>query len=61
MTFDGDRTRWVDFRETFKALVHDVIDISPVKKMHYLRGCLKGEAAGSISAIPITPDGYFEA
>jgi len=31
MTFDGDRTRWVDFRETFKALVHDVIDIPPVK------------------------------
>jgi len=61
MTFDGDRTRWVDFRETFKALVHDVIDIPPVKKMHYLKDCLKGEAAGSISAIPITADGYFAA
>jgi len=61
MTFDGDRTRWVDFRETYKALVHDATDIPPVKKMHYLKGCLKGEAAGSISAIPISLDGYFAA
>jgi len=61
MTFDGDRTRWVDFRETYKVLVHETADIVTVKKMHYLKGCLKGEAADIINVIPITPDGYFAA
>jgi len=61
ITFDGDRTRWVDFRETYKALVHEAADIVTVKKMYYLKGCLKGEAAGVIADIPITSEGYFAA
>jgi len=61
MMFDGNRTRWVDFLETYKVLMHEATDIVAVKKMHYLKGCLKGEAAGVINAILITPDGYFAA
>jgi len=56
LTFDGDRIRWLDFREQFKRLVHEVTDIITIKKMHYLRSCLKGEAAQVIAGIPMIPD-----
>jgi len=60
VTFDGDRTCWMDFRNTYKRLVHEA-NISTVKKMHYLKNCLKGEAADIIAGIPISFDGYSEA
>jgi len=49
ITFDGDRTKWKDFRNLFKAL-----EISPIKKM-----CVsKAEAVEVIAKIKIIPKGY---
>jgi len=36
ITFDGNQTKWEDFRDLFKSLVYDIDRISPTKKMQYL-------------------------
>jgi len=56
--FDGNQADWEDFKDMFKALVHDNKTMPLVKKMHYLKGCLKGKAAQVISRIPLNAEGY---
>jgi len=56
--FDGDISKWEYFRDSFLSLIHNDQRIPPVKKMHYLKGCLKGDAATSIGRIPLTAENY---
>jgi len=44
--FDGNLNNWESFRDIFIAIVHNDKTILLIKKMHYLKGCLKSEAAG---------------
>jgi len=52
--FDGNLNNWEDFRDMFVAVVHNDKTMPLIKKMHYLKGCLKGEAAGVISKIELS-------
>jgi len=54
--FDGNLNNWKDFRDIFIAVVHKTMPL--IKKIHYLKGCLKGEAAGVISRIELSGEGY---
>jgi len=42
----------------FIAVVHNDKTMPLIKKMHYLKDCFKGEAAGVISRIELNAEGY---
>ena len=48
-TFDGNSSSWLQFRDTFKALIVDNKTLSNVQKFHYLIASLKNEAKDLIS------------
>jgi len=52
--FDGNLDNWEYFRDMFVAMIHNDKTIPLVKKMCYLKSCLKGEAARVISGIKIS-------
>jgi len=56
--FDGNLNNWEDFRDMFIAVVYNDEKIPLIKKMHYLKGCLKGEAAGVINRIELSAESY---
>jgi len=60
-TFDGNQTKWENFRNLFKSLVHDIDRIPPVKKMQYLNNYLTGEAAEVTTKMKITAKSYSKA
>lgn len=39
-TFDGSYAKWLEFRDTFKNLIHDKDSIVSINKFHYLRNSL---------------------
>jgi len=56
--FDGNLNNWENFRDMFIAVVHNDKTMPRINKMHYLKGCLKHEAAGVISRIKLSAEGY---
>ena len=44
-TFSGDHSQSPRFKELFTSLILNNSTITDVKKLHYLRGCLKGRSA----------------
>lgn len=59
--FDGSYFRWMEFRDTFRSLIHENNRISPVNKFHYLISYLEGEAARTISNLEVSSNNYKEA
>ena len=57
--FDGSPTKWLEFYDLFKALIHDNVDIKETEKFYYLRSQTSGEAAGAIHSIGTTADNYY--
>ncbi|XP_055527284.1 uncharacterized protein LOC129719894 [Wyeomyia smithii] len=53
-SFDGDIDEWLSFRDLFTSLIHWKADLSEVKKLHYLKGCLEGEAEALIDPLKLT-------
>jgi len=47
--FDDNINKWEDFRDMFVSVIHNDQKIPLIKKMHYLKGCLKDDAAGVIN------------
>uniref|UniRef100_A0A2S2PHQ7 Peptidase A2 domain-containing protein n=1 Tax=Schizaphis graminum TaxID=13262 RepID=A0A2S2PHQ7_SCHGA len=56
--FDGDFKYWPTFRDRFKALVDSRSNLTPIDKMYYLIGCLRGSAAEAVRSIPVASDSY---
>ncbi|XP_050551821.1 uncharacterized protein LOC118281518 [Spodoptera frugiperda] len=59
--FDGSYLKWMEFRDTFRSLVHENSRISSVNKFHYLISYLEGEAARTISNLEVSDNNYREA
>lgn len=59
--FDGKPQNWNDFKDLFKNLVNDEINISNVKKLYYLKSALTGEAAELSRDFSITDTNFQEA
>lgn len=57
-TFNGDYNNWVEFRDSFKALIDDNKLLSDVQRMHHLRSCLSKEVLQTIQAFPISASNY---
>ncbi|XP_047546049.1 uncharacterized protein LOC125077958 [Vanessa atalanta] len=59
--FDGSHLKWMEFRDTFKSLVHENSRISPVNKFHYLLSYLEGEPARTVANLEVSSNNYAEA
>ncbi|XP_047032656.1 uncharacterized protein LOC124639368 [Helicoverpa zea] len=59
--FNGAYFRWLEFRDTFQALVHNNERISDIHKFHYLISYLEGDAARIISNLEVSSSNYKEA
>lgn len=57
-TFYGNLDTWLSFHDSFRSMCHDNPSISDIQKFHYLKACLKDEAAEVIASLEITHDNY---
>ncbi|XP_070527371.1 uncharacterized protein [Cardiocondyla obscurior] len=57
-SFSGLFEEWPSFRDRFEAIIARDSSLSDVDKLHYLRGCLKGEAEQLVRNIPTTSGNF---
>jgi hypothetical protein len=60
-TFEGDTCSWLQFTDTFEALIVNNTALSSVQKFHYLIVSLKNEAKNLISNLQITNENFLVA
>lgn len=56
--FDGDYSKWLEFRDTYESLIHSNDSISGIQKFHYLRASLGGTASQVIQSLEFTSVNY---
>ncbi|XP_058816783.1 uncharacterized protein LOC131680079 [Topomyia yanbarensis] len=56
--FNGNPEDRAGFHDLFKAMIHDNTSLSNIQKLHYLRACLKGDAARIVCSLPIASTSY---
>ncbi|XP_072398107.1 uncharacterized protein [Diabrotica undecimpunctata] len=56
--FSGSYQTWLEFRDTYKSLIHENNNISPIQKFHYLRASLEGVATDIIQSLEISTANY---
>lgn len=49
--FDGDFKKWKTFSDKFESLVHNDTPLYKIKKLHYLKYCLTGQALDVVSSL----------
>ncbi|XP_030750174.1 uncharacterized protein LOC115877962 [Sitophilus oryzae] len=57
-TFSGRYDAWVEFRDAFKALIHENSGLTNVQKFYYLRSSLKDDSLNLIESIPVSDSNY---
>lgn len=57
--FDGSYDRWLEFRNSYKTMIHSRNDLDSIQKFHYLKSSLSGSALQVISALEFTAPNYF--
>ncbi|XP_045445808.1 uncharacterized protein LOC123653874 [Melitaea cinxia] len=57
--FDGSYDRWLEFRNSYKTMIHSRDDLDSIQKFHYLKSSLSGSALQVISALEFTAPNYF--
>ena len=60
-SFGGDPLEGLTFWDSFSAAIDKNLELSDVEKMNYPNGMLKGEAASTISWLPLTEENYRKA
>ncbi|XP_018317370.1 uncharacterized protein [Mycetomoellerius zeteki] len=58
-SFAGDYNAWRSFHDLFTTMVVDNNDLMNVERMHYLKTCLKGDAARLVTNLKVTDDTFF--
>ncbi|XP_036148445.1 uncharacterized protein LOC118647509 [Monomorium pharaonis] len=59
--FSGKYNEWNSFRDLFLSIMGQDVSTSSVEKLHYLKTCLKGEAALLIRNVPTTAENFERA
>ena len=59
--FEGDTCSWLQYRDTFEALIVNKTALSIVQKFHYLIASLKNEAKDLIRKLQITNENFLVA
>ncbi|XP_055633811.1 uncharacterized protein LOC129774138 [Toxorhynchites rutilus septentrionalis] len=57
-TFSGKLSEWINFRDTFKSLIHDSHQLNAMDKFNYLRASLKDEALFQINQVQVIAANY---
>ncbi|KAJ8973477.1 hypothetical protein NQ317_006905 [Molorchus minor] len=57
----GSYDEYMSFYDSFKALIHDNQTLTDIERFHYLRSCLKGDAAQLIACLETTAANYTAA
>ena len=57
-SFDGNYNHWLEYRDTYEALIHKNDSIDTINKFHYLRSTLEGSAALVIKSLSFSSDNY---
>ncbi|XP_073952157.1 uncharacterized protein [Choristoneura fumiferana] len=57
-TFDGNYSKWLEFRDTYLSIVHNNGSLNEINKFHYLRTSLEGSAAIVIKSLEISAANY---
>ncbi|XP_011858171.1 PREDICTED: uncharacterized protein LOC105555740 [Vollenhovia emeryi] len=60
-TFSGKYEEWPSFRDLFTSIISRDASLSEVEKLHYLKGCLKGEAELHVRALPTIDKNFSRA
>lgn len=61
VNFEGNYQNWLEFRDTFRSLIHNNDSLDNISKFHYLRASLKGSAAIVVRNIDFTSKNYITA
>lgn len=56
-SFDGNIINWIEFRDTFDALVNQS-SLRPIQRFKYLKSCLRGSAVEVISSLEYSEESY---
>ncbi|KYM95563.1 PREDICTED: uncharacterized protein LOC108780196 [Cyphomyrmex costatus] len=56
--FSGDYHAWRSFHDLFASMVGENDDLTNVEKMHYLKTCLKGDAARLVINLKVTENTF---
>ena len=56
--FHGGYDTWLTFYDSFKSMCHDNQEIPNIQKFHYLKACVKDEAAEVIASLETTGNNY---
>lgn len=57
-TFDGNYNQWLEYKDTYEAVIHNNDAIETINKFHYLRSSLEGSAALVIKSLSFCADNY---
>lgn len=57
-TFNGNFTRWQEYKDSFAAMVHTNRDLTDSQKLNYLKASVKGEPSDMLRALTITDENY---
>jgi hypothetical protein len=60
-TFDGNSCSWLQYRDTFEALIVNNNTLSNVQKFHYLIASLNNEAKDLIANLHVTNENFLVA
>lgn len=60
-TSDGNIENWLLFYDMFNSVVHENSFLSDIKKLHYLRSSLKGDAAAVLQSLATSSESYSHA
>jgi hypothetical protein len=56
--FNGQYDNWLEFRDTFSALIHNNTSVAEITKFQYLRSFLVGDAAQVIKSLELSAENY---
>lgn len=56
--FGGNYDRWLEFRDTYKSLIHSNDNLNAFQKYHYLRSSLEEDAARVIESLSLSENNY---
>lgn len=56
--FDGDFNKWLEFRDSFQALIDSQPGMTDVQRLHYLRSSLTENVLETIKSIPVSSQNY---
>ncbi|XP_045777844.1 uncharacterized protein LOC123875840 [Maniola jurtina] len=59
--FNGDQSKWIEFRDMYLSLIHNNDTIEDINKFHYLKSYLEDSASAVINSVTVSSINYSTA